>query len=302
MPPSAELNEIVERLAQTVTLVKAGRLDEAVSICSTAIETLPRDGTAQPVLVTAYEKLIRARQRQGREGRAMRVYRQYLRDCAPACDPAYDRDYELGLDLTHMPPCPLPRRDRFWSLVRFLDATAGLEGSVAECGCFRGLSSFLLCRRLKSEDADFDGNGYRIFDSFAGLSEPGQEDDFDDALPNAEMLRLTSVPGNFAASLADVKRALAEFPQIQFFPGWIPDAFPAETDTRYRFVHVDVDLYQPTRDSLEYFYPRLVPGARMVCDDYGWPGARKAVDDFCARVGVQPEVTPYLQACIVRRG
>src|SRR5688572_31529904 len=42
----------------------------------------------------------------------------------------------------------------------------------------------------------------------------------------------------------------------------------------------DVDVYQPTRDSLEYFYPRLVTGGILVCDDYGWPGARKAVDDF----------------------
>ena len=50
-------------------------------------------------------------------------------------------------------------------------------------------------------------------------------------------------------------------------------------------VHVDVDLYQPTRDSIDFFYPRLNPGGLFVCDDYGFttcPGATKAIDDFMA--------------------
>jgi len=49
------------------------------------------------------------------------------------------------------------------------------------------------------------------------------------------------------------------------------------------FVHIDVDLYQPTLAALEYFYPRLAAGGIIVCDDYGslsFPGAYKAVEEF----------------------
>jgi len=105
--------------------------------------------------------------------------------------------------------------------------------------------------------------------------------------------------GRFAAALEDVRRALAPFPGIAYFPGWIPAAFPRD-EARYRFVHVDVDLYQPTRDSLEYFWPRLVPGARMVCDDYNWPGGKRAVDEFCAARGIDARITASTQAVIER--
>lgn len=51
----------------------------------------------------------------------------------------------------------------------------------------------------------------------------------------------------------------------------------------FSFVHIDVDLYQPTYDSIAFFYPRMNSGGILVCDDYGFtscPCATKAVDEF----------------------
>ena len=56
-------------------------------------------------------------------------------------------------------------------------------------------------------------------------------------------------------------------------------------DRAFSFVHVDVDLYEPTRDSFAFFYERLSPGGILLCDDYGCttcPGATKAADEFLA--------------------
>jgi O-methyltransferase len=56
-------------------------------------------------------------------------------------------------------------------------------------------------------------------------------------------------------------------------------------DREFGFVHIDVDVYPITRFCLEYFAPRVVAGAMLVVDDYGFrtcPGAKKAVDDFVA--------------------
>lgn len=280
--PSTNTREVIERL------------------CLSIISDLPRSLEARMERTWAYENLIYLRQDDGRAMRAMRIFRQYLGDCAPACDAAYDQFYQDGLLATGNSLIPLRRRERFYSLVCLLRKALPLQGLVAECGCFRGLSSYLLCRSLKLADADFDGRGYRIFDSFQGLSELQPEDAISDSDPEADRLRLNSQPGRFAASLDIVKASLSAFPNIEFFPGWIPKAFPDECNTRYRFVHVDVDVYQPTRDCLDYFYPRLVPGGMIVSDDYNWPGARKAINDFCARAGVALVVTPEQQACIVR--
>lgn len=251
----------------------------------------------------AYEELISLRLGEGRSARAMRLYRQYLADCAAQASPEFDALYLAGLQATQMPPTPLRRRDRFWSLTQLFQKTQHLDGLMAECGCFRGLSSYILCSMLRQAhlaQGGFSGKGYRIFDSFAGLSNPQAEDAVTGSDPEAERVRQMTRPGKYAASIDTVKRALAEFPDIAYFPGWIPQAFPDETQTRYRFVHVDVDIYQPTRDSFEYFYARLVPGGIIVSDDFNWPGARKAIEEFCERNRLTLNTTPYTQAYLVK--
>jgi hypothetical protein len=65
--------------------------------------------------------------------------------------------------------------------------------------------------------------------------------------------------------------------------GWIPERFPEVADRRFAFVHIDVDLEQPTRDSIEFFYPRMNKGGIILCDDYGFttcPGATSTIDAY----------------------
>lgn len=52
---------------------------------------------------------------------------------------------------------------------------------------------------------------------------------------------------------------------------------------QFRFVRLDVDLYQPTLDSFEFLHPRMVPGGTVSCDDYAFticPGTRRSFDEF----------------------
>ena len=65
-------------------------------------------------------------------------------------------------------------------------------------------------------------------------------------------------------------------------------------------VHVDVDLYEPTRDSFRFFFERLSPGGRIVCDDYSWEGARKAVREVAQEYGVDIVESPYDQAMLIK--
>jgi hypothetical protein len=295
-----DLAEVRRRIAEADSGGTALDRQQFETFCHDIVATLPRTVETAPELAWAYEQIINLRIEDARPARALRVFKQYLGDCAPPADTDYDAMYQAGLQATGTAIAPLLRRDRFFSLVQLFRKTLALEGMVAECGCFRGLSSYLLCSTLKLADPAFDGGGYRIFDSFAGLSAPLPEDALEGQGTQVERLRHMTHAGNFAAALDKVKSALSAFPRIEYFPGWIPAAFP-EDEARYRFVHVDVDVYQPTRDSIEYFYPRLVAGGTIVCDDYNWPGARKAVEEACARLGAEFATTPYTQAYIVRR-
>ena len=90
--------------------------------------------------------------------------------------------------------------------------------------------------------------------------------------------------GDLSAGESVVAENLAEFiDRVVFHKGWIPDRFNEVSQKRFSFVHIDVDLYEPTKASIEFFYDRLNNGAVLICDDYGsgiCPGATKACDDF----------------------
>jgi len=213
-------------------------------------------------------------------------------------DERFDRMYVPAVAATQSRILPLKRRVRFRNLAALLSRTRGIAGEVVECGCFQGLSSHIICQVLSQERPGFDGAGFHIFDSFAGLSEPTAKDAIPDSLRNAAGLRDMTVRGAFAATLESVQRHLAPFARISYHPGWIPETFRGLPEARYRFVHVDVDLYQPTHDALEYFYHRLSPGGLIVSDDYTWPGARQAIEEHAALHDLQPEVPGTGQAVL----
>jgi hypothetical protein len=51
----------------------------------------------------------------------------------------------------------------------------------------------------------------------------------------------------------------------------------------FHFVHLDVDILEPTAFALGFFHERLVQSGVIIVDDYGFstcPGVRQAVDDF----------------------
>jgi hypothetical protein len=143
-----------------------------------------------------------------------------------------------------------------------------VAGDLAECGVFEGASAYQLCR-FASEH----GRKVHLFDSFRGVSAPKENDG------------VYWTEGGLSASEEKVRANLKEFDCFETFPGWIPAAFGNVADRRYAFVHIDVDLEQPTFDSIAFFYPRVSKGGVMLLDDHGYdtcPGARKAALNFMA--------------------
>ena len=173
------------------------------------------------------------------------------------------------------------RRQRHYTLNHLAQYTlSNLEGDVTELGCWRGLSTYQIAHRIRESGKNLT---FHVFDSFEGLSEYQDEDKVSGAELPYEQLRKS-----LACPLDKVKQNLAEFDFIKFYQGWIPDRFTEVTNEEFSFVHVDVDMYQPIRDSFTFFYPRLVSGGIMVFDDYGapgFPGAKLAIDEKLQEFG-----------------
>lgn len=193
-------------------------------------------------------------------------------------------DYIAARDATGMAPTDhLSKRGRFLALHAVADFIAqqpGLDGDVAECGCWRGHSAYMLATVL--ERRGFRGR-FHIFDSFEGLSEPKDEDfpaGADRSPSSVKKLKET-----FAADESLVRENLSRFSMFDFYKGWIPERFAEVADRRFVLVNIDVDLIDPILQSLHFFYPRLAEGGAITLDDYGmtqFPGARAAVDRFLA--------------------
>ena len=175
-------------------------------------------------------------------------------------------------DFNRMSPGNPYSQDRKWTLREYVKLSNALPGDLAECGCYIGTSAFFVAQ------ASTHGTLY-LFDSFQGLSDPDPAD---------KSIAANVMPwsaGDLSTSEATLRHNLARYDSIEVLPGWIPERFKEVADRQFRLVHIDVDLYQPTRDSLEFFYPRLVKGGFIVMDDYGFkncPGATRAADELAA--------------------
>lgn len=163
---------------------------------------------------------------------------------------------------------------------RVLDRS--LPGDFAECGCWRGHSSYMISWLIAQAR---QSRQFHIFDSFeGGLSNKSDEDK--GLLATVEPEAVAAQKQAFYSTEEEVSRALSSFDFVTLRKGWIPERFSDVAEKSFALVNLDVDLYEPIRDSLVFFFPRLVPGGVIVVDDYGttdWPGVTIAVDRFLAQ-------------------
>ena len=94
-----------------------------------------------------------------------------------------------------------------------------------------------------------------LCDTFEGLPEPKGDD------------AKVEKKGSFACGLESIQKYLAGVPNVTYHKGYCPQSIRGVLDDhRFALVHLDVDLYEPTRDSLAFCYPRVAPGGIIVCD------------------------------------
>ena len=171
------------------------------------------------------------------------------------------------------------RLSRLRNLLTLLSLTRSVPGVISENGVFKGISAKLMAAFIAFTEGEGRSDFFFV-DSFEGLSEPTEKDFAD---PN---FKTGMAKGQF--SLGGEKRkvidGLKAIPRSEIFEGFIPEVYSMLPEASYRFVHVDVDLYEPTLEALKYYWPRMSMGGIIVNDDYGskiFRGSSRAWDEFC---------------------
>ncbi len=177
---------------------------------------------------------------------------------------------------------------RGYHLQKFSAACAqSLDGHIAECGVYRGNTAYLIADAVKGLIGE---RKLLLFDTFKGMPE------------NIVPARDYYHKGDFGDTrLEEVQLLLRDFPFVEFHPGLIPETFKTLPERRYCFVHIDVDIYEATRDACAYFYERLLPGGIILFDEYGFhafkDAEKKAADEFFAD---KPEpIIPLLEGTAI---
>jgi O-methyltransferase len=183
-------------------------------------------------------------------------------------------------DAQHGEPHDPVRVMMFMHLLKI--ANAAPDGDYIELGTHRGFTARLIWRLMDASKQ------FLSFDTFEGFAEP-------DITIEKQIYANNWTVGNF---LPTSPEGVFEYVSggkpannLKVIKGWFPQSFAGYEDRKFRFVHIDFDLYQPIKVAMELLWPKVVPGGIMLVHDYGcfgFPGAKKAVDEFGAQAGLIP--------------
>jgi hypothetical protein len=196
-------------------------------------------------------------------------------------------DYENGFYLT----CDASRISKVLVHYELYKSIVGLPGEVVECGVFKG-ASFL---RFASFRESLESQAFRKligFDAFGTFPPSGDSEDRAFAAKHdAAAGRGISVD---ELNLALQNKAISNTDLVQ---GDILKTLPAYLERnpalRVALLHIDVDIYEPTKVILDCLYERVVPGGVIVLDDYPIiDGETRAVDEFIEGKGLLIEKLP----------
>jgi len=156
-----------------------------------------------------------------------------------------------------------------------------VEGEFAEIGVFKGDTS-------KFIQTVFPQRKLHCYDTFCGIANADSDID-------------KHKDGEFSISLDQVKAKLGD--SVTYHVGSFPESF-AEHDTKFAFVHSDMDTYFGTKTTLEVIFPCLTLGGTILFDDFRWvacPGVEKAIDEWLVHNRDKCEVRIYPNQCAITK-
>lgn len=142
------------------------------------------------------------------------------------------------------------------------------DGDFVECGTYKGTSA-----RIMVDYLDFAASGrtfhlYDLFEHHEGMVHQ--------SLPELG----ADLYGRVCDRFADVKN-------VRIVKGSVHETLQADVPERIAFLHIDMNNAPAEREALERLFSKVLPGASIVFDDYGWSGYRDQKDTIDAFLGAR---------------
>lgn len=168
-----------------------------------------------------------------------------------------------------------------------------LPGDFVECGVNRGFCSAALCDYLEFNKT---GKSFYLFDTYNGIPlDQLLPSELEHARENNELL--------FEECYEIAKHNFSSYPKVHLIRGQVPDTLGSVPINKVCYLSIDMNNVVPEVAAFEYFWDKLVPGAIVVLDDYGWAGydeQKNGLDSLAARKGVTIATLPTGQGLLVK--
>ena len=160
-------------------------------------------------------------------------------------------------------------------ILRIAEQALGVTGDFVELGCYKGETSLLLAKLLKSHSSE---KKLWLYDSFAGLPPKTRED----ISVAGDQFKAGELFVSKREVVEKFKRAGLRIPIIKkaFFEELNPSS---DLPINIAFAFCDGDLYASIKTSLRLVLPKLSKDGIIIVHDYNnpeLPGSSRAVDEF----------------------
>lgn len=149
---------------------------------------------------------------------------------------------------------------RCYELWQLVNETAKLDGALIEVGVWKGGSGALIAKRAK-----LSGIKDKVYlcDTFTGVVKAGEKDSTYEGGEHANTSKEIVEELSNKLKLNNTRILVGMFPE---------ETSKLVSDNKFRFCHIDVDVYQSSKDIVKWLWPKLVIGGIVVFDDYGFEG------------------------------
>ena len=214
-------------------------------------------------------------------------------------DPAFVRAYQAGMNSGHK-ICREKGSDvdihiewRVYVACWAAWHAKQLPGSFVECGVNTGIYSLAVCNYI---DFNSTGKDFFLFDTFKGIPEEQMtEQERDNRIRENQEL--------YEECYDVARRNFAPFPKAKLVRGKVPDTLNRVSIDKVCYLSIDMNIAEPEIAAIEFFWDKLVCGAPVLLDDYGWVYyslQKEEMDSFASKKGVKILTMPTGQGLLIK--
>jgi O-methyltransferase len=169
-------------------------------------------------------------------------------------DPRFAKAYQLGVETGSWRGSAV--QWRCYTACWCVRHAIHLEGDFVECGVYKGGLT-----RAGIEYVGFEkllDKKWYLLDTYEGF--PADQAD-----------SVNPFPGLYADNPLDsVRKTFGQFPNVVIIQGRVPDSLSQVPSEKIAYLSIDMNAATPEIAAGDYFWDKLVPGALMLLDDYGF--------------------------------